>query len=162
LNNRDGALPGLEVLLVENNVSDVLLMVNYLKECPVKTSVNVARDGQEALDYLSRVHGYEQAKRPDLVLLNPNLPHQDGYELLRQMKVSPELRTIRVIILTDSAAPEDAFKALQLEADDFLVKPHDMAEFDALIKNLEETWLKKLLSSKKDDEDNFSFTTALE
>jgi two-component system, chemotaxis family, response regulator Rcp1 len=151
LDNSDGALPALEVLLVENNVPELLLMVKYLRDCPIKNNVNVARDVQEAFDYLHRVKGNEQAKRPDLVLLNPNLPYQDGYDVLREVKGSSELGTVQVIILTDSASPEDAMKARELKADDFMVKPQDMTEFDALIKHLEETWLKKLLGSKKED-----------
>ena len=125
-------------------------MMKYLKEGPVKTNVNVARDGREALDYLTRVNGYENARRPDLVLLDPSLPYKDGYDVLREVKASPALNAIRVVILNGSAAPEDILKARQLKADDFLVRPQDLIEFDALIKYLEETWLKKLLAFKKD------------
>ena len=150
MNHRDGASPALEVFLVENNVPGLLLMMKYLKESPVKTNVSVARDGREAMDYLYRVNGFEQAQRPDLVLVDPKLPYRDGYEVLREVKGSPELESIRVIILTDSDSPRDALKARQFKADDFLVKPRNLTEFDALFKNLEETWLKKLLRIKKD------------
>jgi CheY-like chemotaxis protein len=159
--NNPGENRKIEIFLVEDNVPDLILMMKYLKECPVNHNVNTARDGREALNYLYRVNGYEKAKKPDIVLLDLSLPYQSGFDILREVKGSPALRTIKVIILTGSELPESDLKARQLKADDFLVKPKDLPDFDALIKYLEETWFKKLLDLKK-DEDGLSTAKILE
>ncbi|HTA75965.1 MAG TPA: response regulator, partial [bacterium] len=130
-----------EILLVEDNVADLLLMMKFLKESAVQSNVSVARDGQMAMDYLKRVNGFENAVRPDLVLLDLGLPYKDGHEVLSEIKQETSLNSIPIIVLTSSNAPKDAIDAYIEKADYYMVKPHDLKQYAASMKYLEEFWL---------------------
>jgi chemotaxis family two-component system response regulator Rcp1 len=134
----------IEILLVEDNAADLILMTKLLKGSSVKNNVNVARDGQMALDYLRRVNGFENAVRPHLVLLDLSLPRMDGREVLNEVKRDPALRSIPVIIMTGTNSPDEILKAYQSEADYCMIKPYDLQQYTSSIKYLEEVWFKNL------------------
>ncbi len=132
-----------EILMVEDNVADLLLMMKFFKESPVKNRVNVVREGMAAMDYLNRVNGFEDAVRPDLILLDLNLPGKDGREVLREVKKDPALQAIPVVIVTDSNDPEEVTKAYENKANFYMIKPSDMEQFLTSMKYLELVWVKK-------------------
>jgi CheY-like chemotaxis protein len=107
---------GVEILLVEDNPGDVRLTMEALKEAKVVNRLNVVADGVEALEYLKRQGRFAQAPRPDLVLLDLNLPRKDGREVLAEIKNDPALRSIPVVVLTTSRADEDVLRAYNLRA----------------------------------------------
>jgi CheY-like chemotaxis protein len=138
------ALRDIEILLVEDNAADLLLMMKFLRAWSVKNHVNVARDGQMALDYLRRANGFENAKRPHLILLDLSLPRMDGHEVLNEVKGDPALGSIPVIVMTGSNSPQEALSAYQCKADYYMVKPYDLEQFASSVKYLEEVWFKTL------------------
>jgi two-component system, chemotaxis family, response regulator Rcp1 len=138
----------LEILLAEDNAADLLLLTRFLKESSVKNHVNVARDGQMALDYLRRVNGFENAKRPHLVLLDLSLPRVDGREVLNEVKRDPDLRSIPVIVMTGSCSSQEILSVYQSHADYCMIKPEDLEQYASSVKYLEEVWLKTLSGEK--------------
>lgn len=130
-----------EILLVEDNPGDVELIAEALREGGVVNHVNVASDGEQATNFLSRAPGYEDAPRPDLVLLDLNLPKKSGFELLREMKTNPELCLIPVVILTSSEADRDILKGYELHANCFISKPVDIDEFLETVRSTGQFWL---------------------
>jgi len=131
----------IEILLVEDSDGDVRLTREALKEGRVANHVSVARDGVEALAFLRREPGYEDASRPDLILLDLNLPRKDGREVLAEIKTDPELRRIPVVILTTSKAEQDVFRAYDAHANCFINKPVDLDQFLNVIRSIEDFWL---------------------
>lgn len=131
----------MQILLVEDNAADVRLTQEALKDAKVLNDLHVARDGVEAMDFLHRREGYEGAPRPDLVILDLNLPRKDGKEVLAEVKGDPSLRTIPVAVLTTSEAEVDVLESYDLGANCFLTKPVDLDQFLKVIQAVEEFWL---------------------
>lgn len=131
----------IEVLLVEDNPGDVRLTMEALKEGKMLNRVSVVGDGVEALSFLRREHKYDQAPRPDVILLDLNLPKKDGREVLADIKNDQELRRIPVVILTTSAAEQDILKTYDLHANCYITKPVDLEQFIRVVKLIEDFWL---------------------
>lgn len=131
----------IEILMVEDNPGDVRLTQEALKGGKIWNEINVVCDGVAALDYLLRVPPYENAVRPDLVLLDLNLPRKDGREVLAAIKANPSLMTIPVVILTTSQAEEDVVRAYNLHANCYVTKPVDFEQFTRIVQAIEQFWL---------------------
>jgi chemotaxis family two-component system response regulator Rcp1 len=129
-----------EILLVEDNPGDARLAVEALKEGKVTNRLTVMEDGTSALQFLRREGKYRDVERPDLVLLDLNLPGKDGREVLREMKADPDLRRIPVVILTTSNAEVDILKSYDLCANCYIVKPVDLLQFVNVVKGIEDFW----------------------
>ncbi len=130
-----------EILLVEDNPGDVLLTREAFREGRLAHRLSVAEDGEEAIRFLRREGRHSEAPRPDLILLDLNLPKKDGRELLAEVKDDPVLRQIPVIVLTTSDAEQDVWRAYKLHANCYLTKPVQMDDFLDKIRSLEEFWL---------------------
>ncbi|MGH9700017.1 MAG: response regulator [Candidatus Acidiferrales bacterium] len=130
-----------DILLVEDNAGDVRLTKEVLKDSKVRNNLIVATNGQEALDCLRKKGKYVGTLRPDLILLDLNLPVMDGREVLAQIKDDPELKRIPVVILTTSKAEEDILKTYNLHANCYVTKPVDLEQFCRVVKSLEDFWL---------------------
>ena len=130
----------IEVLLVEDNPGDVRLTKEALKEGKVRNNLNVAVDGVEALAYLRREGKYAGSVRPDLILLDLNLPRMDGREVLEVIKADPALRNIPVVVLTSSQAEQDIVRAYDLHANCYITKPVDLDQFITVVKSIEDFW----------------------
>jgi chemotaxis family two-component system response regulator Rcp1 len=129
----------LRILLVEDSPSDVRLVREALKDTPVPVQLTVARDGVEATDYLHQTElGF--CTRPDLVLLDLNLPRKNGREVLAEVKGSPNLKQIPVLVMTSSRSDEDVAAAYALNANCFITKPGDLDEYQSVVKAIEEFW----------------------
>src|SRR5690606_33467471 len=120
-----GAVRPIEILLVEDDEGDVLLTTEALEASKVTNNMHVARNGEEALKFLRREQGYHDVPRPDIVLLDLNLPRIDGREVLAQIKSDPELRRIPIVVLTTSEAEEDILRSYDLHANAYVTKPVD-------------------------------------
>jgi CheY-like chemotaxis protein len=131
----------IEILLVEDNPADVRLTIEALKEGKVKNRLSVARDGLDALAFLRREGAYADAPRPDLVLLDLNLPRMDGRELLAVIKQDEALRRIPVVVLTTSKAEEDILRTYDLHANCYVTKPVDLEQFIEVVKSIDDFWL---------------------
>jgi CheY-like chemotaxis protein len=131
----------MQVLLVEDNPGDVRLTQEAFKDAKVHMDLHVVNDGVEAMEFLRRGRGFETSPRPDLVLLDLNLPRKDGREVLAEIKDDPELRTIPVVILTTSASEADVQRTYLLHANCFISKPVDMEGFLTVVQSIDEFWL---------------------
>jgi two-component system, chemotaxis family, response regulator Rcp1 len=131
----------LEVLLVEDNPGDVRLVREALRDSTVGTRLSVARDGEEALAFLRREPPHARAPRPDLILLDLNLPRRDGREVLAAVREDPTLRAIPVVVLTSSDAERDIADAYELKANCFVTKPVDLDRFIGVVRAIEHFWL---------------------
>jgi two-component system, chemotaxis family, response regulator Rcp1 len=131
----------IEILLVEDNPADVRLTQEALKEGKVRNNLHVARDGVEAIEFLRRSGKFADATRPDLILLDLNLPRKDGREVLADIKADPELQAIPVVVLTTSAAEADIFKSYKLHANCYITKPVDLEQFVQVVKSIDDFWL---------------------
>ena len=129
------------ILMVEDNEGDVLLTTEALREAKVVTDLHVVRDGVEAVDYLYRRGPYSAAPRPDLILLDLNLPRRDGRQVLAEIKEDPNLRHIPVVVLTSSSAEQDIVRAYDLHANCYIVKPVDLSSLIEVVKSIENFWL---------------------
>jgi two-component system, chemotaxis family, response regulator Rcp1 len=130
-----------EILLVEDNPGDVRLTREALKEGKVRNRLNVVMDGDAALAYLRREGDYASATRPDLILLDLNLPKKDGREVLAEIKKDPSLRRIPVVILTTSSAEKDVLQTYDLQANCYITKPVQLGEFLSVVKSIDDFWL---------------------
>jgi len=130
-----------EVLLIEDNPGDVRLTIEAFHSINPYIRISVARDGAEALEFLHRKGKHVQAPRPDLVLLDLNLPKLDGRQVLCHMKVDPRLRSIPVVILTTSTDPQDIATSYQLQANSYVRKPEQWEAFENLVRSLNDFWL---------------------
>ena len=128
----------LEILLVEDNPADVRLTEEAFREGKIHNALYVAKDGVEAMDVLTRRGKYADAVRPDLILLDLNLPRKDGREVLAEIKADPSLMRIPVVVLTTSRAEMDIVKTYNLHCNCYVVKPVD---FDHVIHSIENFWL---------------------
>ena len=129
------------ILLVEDNPGDVRLTQEALKEGQICNTLHVTTDGVEALDFLHRRGDHADAPRPDIVLLDLNLPRKDGDEVLDEMRDDPNLKCLPVIILTSSEAQEDVVKSYESQANAYLTKPVDPAEFIEAVRSFQSFWL---------------------
>jgi two-component system, chemotaxis family, response regulator Rcp1 len=130
----------LEILLVEDNPGDVRLTVEGLKEGKVRNTLHVARDGVEAMAFLRREDGFAGVVRPDLILLDLNLPRMDGREVLSAIKSDASLKTIPVVVLTTSRAEQDVLRSYELQANCYITKPVDLEQFITVVKAIEDFW----------------------
>jgi CheY-like chemotaxis protein len=131
----------IEILLVEYNPGDIRLTREALKEGKVKNNLYIAEDGIQALQFLRQEGEYAEAVRPDLILLDLNLPKMDGRELLSIIKEEQELKRIPVVILTTSKAEEDIMKSYNLHANCYITKPVDLEKFIVVVKSIEDFWM---------------------
>ena len=129
-----------EILLVEDNPGDVRLTREALKEGKILNHVSVVGDGVEALAFLRREDKYANAVRPDLILLDLNLPKKDGREVLAEIKADAGLKKIPVVILTTSAAEQDVLKTYDLHANCYITKPVDLEQFIKIVQLIEDFW----------------------
>ncbi len=130
-----------ETLLVEDSAADVRLTKEALRESKVINLLNVATDGVDALDYLRKQGRYADAKRPDLILLDLNLPRKNGRQVLAEIKEDPELRRIPVVVITSSRAEEDVARSYDLHANCYVNKPIDLEQFVEVVRSIEDFWL---------------------
>jgi CheY-like chemotaxis protein len=130
----------IEILLVEDNAPDVRLTKEALKEGKVRNNLAVVSDGVEALDYLYRRGSYADVTRPDIILLDLNLPRKDGREVLAEIKADPSLRRIPIVVLTTSSAEEDVIKTYDLHVNCYITKPVDMEQFVSVVKAIDSFW----------------------
>lgn len=131
----------IEILLVEDNPGDIELTQEAFLTAHIPTDIQVVRDGDEALDYLYRSIQYEKAKRPDLILLDLNMPGKNGKEVLAIIKKEEALKDIPVIILTSSEAEMDIAKSYELHANAYIVKPSSLQQFQLVVEAVEMFWL---------------------
>ena len=134
-------LAPIEILLVEDNEPDVILTQEAFENARLPISLHVARDGVEALEFLRRENGYAQAPRPDVILLDINMPRKNGLEVLADLKADSALQTIPVVVLTTSQADEDILRSYQSHASSYIVKPVEFEQFYSAIQALGEYML---------------------
>ena len=128
----------IEVLLIEDDPGDVLITREAFEHHKIHNTLNVARDGQEGLDYLYQRESHKGATRPDLILLDLNLPKYDGHQLLEKIKSDPDLCHIPVVVLTTSAAEEDILRSYRLHANAYVTKPVGFEQFMNVIRQIDE------------------------
>jgi chemotaxis family two-component system response regulator Rcp1 len=131
----------IEILLVEDNPGDVRLETEALKEAKILNHLSVVMDGAEAMEFLRRKGKFADAEKPDLILLDLNLPKKDGREVLAEIKADDDLRRIPVVILTTSKDEEDVLKSYDLHANAYIVKPLNLDQFINAVRKIEEFWL---------------------
>jgi CheY-like chemotaxis protein len=139
--DHSGAGKLIEILLVEDNPGDARLALEALKEARVRNHLSIVEDGEAALEFLRREGRYTDAHRPDLILLDLNLPRKSGREVLEEIKADPDLHRIPVVVLTTSQAEEDIARAYDLNANCYITKPVDLDQFFNVIKTIEDFWL---------------------
>ncbi|CAM5285015.1 MULTISPECIES: response regulator [Streptomyces] len=128
----------IEVLLVEDDPGDELMTREAFEDNKIRNTLHVVRDGEEALDFLYRRGAYPEAPRPDLILLDLNLPKYDGRQVLAQIKADAELALIPVVVLTTSSAEEDILRSYKLHANAYVTKPVDLDQFIAAVKQIDD------------------------
>ena len=131
----------IEILLVEDNLGDLRLTQEALKDAKVANTLHVVEDGVLALDFLHRRPPFAEAPRPDLILLDLNLPRKNGREVLAEIKSDERFRAIPVVILTTSQAEEDVLRAYDLHANCYITKPVDFTQFTTIVRTIEDFWL---------------------
>ncbi len=135
----------IEILLVEDNPGDVRLMIEGLNEAKAfahsRNTLHVVRDGVEALEFVRRRGQFADAVRPDLMLLDLNLPRKDGREVLAEVKSDPDLKTIPIVVLTTSSAEHDILHCYQLQANCCITKPVDLEQFIKVVRSIVDFWL---------------------
>jgi two-component system, chemotaxis family, response regulator Rcp1 len=130
-----------DILLVEDNPGDVRLTQEAFRESKLTISLNVVMDGEDALNYLFRRPPYENATRPDMILLDLNIPKRDGREVLEEIKRDDSLRFVPVIVLTTSNAEQDIVKTYNLKVNAYINKPVDFDRFFDIVQKIETFWL---------------------
>lgn len=129
------------ILLVEDNEGDVFLTLDAFEECKIRTNISVVRNGEEALNFLFRRAGFENVERPDLILLDINIPVYNGHEVLKAIKVDFSLKKIPVIMLTTSSNQRDINLAYEHHANSYIIKPIELEDFLKAILQIEGFWL---------------------
>ena len=130
----------IKILLVEDNPADADLTCERLEASKILNEITLVKDGMEAMDFLLRNPPYENADRPDLILLDLNLPKKDGRQVLAEIKEMPVLKRIPVVVLTSSAAEEDILKSYDLQASAYVTKPVDLKGFETIVTAIESFW----------------------
>jgi len=133
--------PPVEILLVEDNPGDVRLTKEALKEGKVYSNLHWAKDGVEALEFLRRKGSFGDVPRPDIILLDLNLPKMDGREVLAEIKQDDDLMRIPVVVLTTSKAEEDVLRSYALHANCYVTKPVDLEKFISVVQSIDKFWL---------------------
>ena len=131
----------IEILLVEDNPADVRLTKEALLEEKLHNSLSVVNDGVEAIAFLRKEGKYSNSARPDLILLDLNLPKKDGREVLKEIKNDNDLKRIPVVVLTVSKAEEDILRTYNLHANCYITKPIDLNQFSKVVKSIKDFWL---------------------
>ena len=131
----------IEILLVEDNPGDVRLTREALKEGKVYSNLHTVKDGVEAMEFLRRQGRYSSVPRPDIILLDLNLPKKDGREVLQEIKTDDVLKRIPVVVLTTSKAEEDVLRTYNLHANCYVTKPVDLEKFIIVVKSIDVFWL---------------------
>ena len=131
----------IEILLVEDNPGDVRLTREALKEGKVYSNLHTVKDGVEAMEFLRRQGKYSSVPRPDIILLDLNLPKKDGREVLQEIKTDEVLKRIPVVVLTTSKAEEDVLRTYNLHANCYVTKPVDLEKFMVVVKSIDVFWL---------------------
>jgi CheY-like chemotaxis protein len=134
-----------EILLVEDNPGDVRLTVEALKESTVRNHLSVVNDGEQALAFLRREGDYGSAARPDIIVLDLNLPRLDGRQVLAEIKADDDLKRIPVVVLTTSKAEQDILATYELHANCYINKPVDLDKFMDVVRTIEDFWLSVVL-----------------
>ncbi|MFX0027068.1 MAG: response regulator [Candidatus Hermodarchaeota archaeon] len=129
-----------KILLIEDNAADIRLTKEVLQESKIVSNLDVVRDGVEAIDYLKKKGKFSNARKPNLILLDLNLPKRNGFEVLEIIKQDKELKRIPIVILTVSDAKEDLIKAYNLHANCYVIKPLEMKEFHKIINSIVNFW----------------------
>ena len=130
----------IEILLVDDNPADVRLMIEAFKKAQFSHHLSIAEDGMEALDFLRQEGAYHGAPRPDLILLDLNMPRKNGQEVLAEIKADDNLKNIPVVILTTSQAKDDVVKAYGLHANCYINKPVDFDAFTKVVQTIQDFW----------------------
>jgi two-component system, chemotaxis family, response regulator Rcp1 len=130
-----------EILLVEDNPGDERLTREALKEGKVYSNLHWVKDGVDAMQFLRRQGAHAEAPRPDIILLDLNLPKKDGREVLQDIKGDPELKRIPIVVLTTSKAEEDVLRSYNLHANCYVTKPVDLEKFIVVVKSIDVFWL---------------------
>ena len=141
MQNASSSAPAIQVLLVEDNPGDVRLTREAFRDAKMHLEMHVARDGVAAMEFLRRQGDYPNSPRPDLILLDLNLPRKDGREVLAEIKGDPSLKAIPVVILTTSAADADIERSYLLHANCYISKPVDLEGFLTVIRSIDDFWL---------------------
>jgi CheY-like chemotaxis protein len=131
----------IEILLIEDSPSDVALTIEALQAGKIVNNLNCVADGVEAIAYLRKQGRYAESSRPDLIMLDLNLPKKDGREVLRELKSDPNLKLIPIIVLTTSRADKDVLQSYELNANCFITKPVDFHQFIDVVRSIEHFWL---------------------
>jgi len=131
----------IEILLVEDSPSDAQLAIEALQTAKIANRPNHVEDGVEAMRFVRRQGPYQDAPRPDLILLDLNLPRKDGREVLEELKQDPDLRTIPVVVLTTSRSEQDVLRSYKLHANCYITKPVDFTQFMDVVRSIEHFWL---------------------
>lgn len=131
----------IEILLVEDDAGDVLLTQRALSQGNVRNNLRLAKDGVEALEVLRREGKFADAPRPDLILLDLNMPRMDGRQFLEEVKADPRFIAIPIVVLTTSEADRDVVQSYQLQASCFITKPVDLKQFTHVVRSIEDFWL---------------------
>lgn len=134
------SLKAAQILLVEDNPADVRLTMEVLKDVKLYNNITVVNDGIQALDFLYCRGEYRSAVRPDIILLDLNLPGMDGREVLSRIKGDDKLKQIPVVVLTTSSAEQDMLKSYALHANCYITKPVDLEQFTKVVTSIEEFW----------------------
>ncbi|MEE8046514.1 MAG: response regulator [Dehalococcoidia bacterium] len=135
------SVPQVDILLVEDSPGDVRLTMEALADAKISNNISVASDGIEALEYLRNEGKFADAKRPDLILLDLNMPRMDGRELLSIIKVDDDFRNIPVVVLTTSQSEVDILESYDLRANCYITKPVDLDQFLIVVNSIQEFWL---------------------
>ncbi len=141
----------IEILLVEDNEGDIGLVEEVFQEAKIRNNLYVAEDGEEAMLFLHKEGKFSGVPRPDIILLDLNLPKKDGREVLKEIKEDNALKRIPVVVLTTSKAEEDILKSYDLHANSYITKPVDFDQFIKVIKSIEDFWLDVVKLPSKDD-----------
>ena len=139
--NAEQRVRPIEILLVEDNPADVRLTMETIKDYKVKNRLEVVGNGIDAMDFLKRKGKFADKARPDLILLDLNLPGKDGREVLAEIKEDPDLCRIPVVVVTSSEAEQDILKAYNLHVNCYITKPVGLTEFVKVVKSIEDFWL---------------------
>ncbi len=141
MGTRAKLVESVDILLIEDNPGDVRLVREALHDGKIINNMAVVNDGVEALNFLRKSGPYADAARPDMILLDLNLPRKDGREVLAEIKEDPDLKRIPVVVITSSRAEQDVLKSYNLHANCFITKPVDLEQFVAVVKSIEDFWM---------------------
>lgn len=146
------SMKSVEILLIEDNPGDADLAIDALEHGKFKNNLHVVSDGETAMAFLRKEAPYENVPRPDIILLDLNLPKKDGREVLAEVKADPQLKRIPVVVLTTSQAEEDILRTYSLHANCYLTKPLHVEQFFRLVRSIENFWLSIVVLPPKGDD----------